>query len=214
MHPFLLSLLLLSPTPDDAFQTIYDGHTTAGWKSPKGLPIDPSHVQPDGLNPHPCDYMLVYDQPLGDFVLSLDFKLSPKCNSGIFIRTSPLTPRPGKDVGFNGLEIALDDTTTSGLHDTGALYDLVAPSRNAAKPAGQWNHAQITCKGPLIEVEINGEVVTRANLDEWTTKNRRPDGSEHKFDVAYRDHPRTGYIGLQDHGSDCWFRNIKLKKLD
>src|SRR3712207_7746351 len=44
------------------------------------------------------------------------------------------------------------------------------------------------------------------NLDEWTAPNRRPDGTEHKFDVAYRDHPRKGHIGLQDHGSDCWFR--------
>ena len=34
-----------------------------------------------------------------------------------------------------------------------------------------------------------------------------------KFDVAYKDHPRTGYIGLQDHGSPCWFKNIKLRPL-
>ena len=36
---------------------------------------------------------------------------------------------------------------------------------------------------------------------------------EHEFDVAWRDHPRTGYVGLQDHGADCWFRNIKLRAL-
>ena len=35
----------------------------------------------------------------------------------------------------------------------------------------------------------------------------------HKLDVAYKDHPRTGYIGLQDHGSPCWFKNIKLRPL-
>ena len=51
------------------------------------------------------------------------------------------------------------------------------------------------------------------DLDEWTTPNRRPDGSEHKFDVAYKDHPRSGYIGLQDHGSPCWYKNIKIKPL-
>ncbi|MFO0890646.1 MAG: hypothetical protein U0790_16065 [Isosphaeraceae bacterium] len=32
--------------------------------------------------------------------------------------------------------------------------------------------------------------MTRMDLDEWTTPNRRPDGSRHKFDVAYKDHPR------------------------
>jgi hypothetical protein len=52
------------------------------------------------------------------------------------------------------------------------------------------------------------------SLDEWTEANRRPDGTQHKFDVAYKNHPRQGYIGLQDHGSDCWYRNIKLKPLD
>ncbi|MCX6912765.1 MAG: DUF1080 domain-containing protein [Verrucomicrobia bacterium] len=31
--------------------------------------------------------------------------------------------------------------------------------------------------------------------------------------MAYKNHPRTGYIGLQDHGSDCWFKNIKLQPL-
>mgnify|MGYP000084129942 CR=1 FL=1 len=42
---------------------------------------------------------------------------------------------------------------------------------------------------------------------------QRPDGSAHKFDIAYKDHPRKGYIGLQDHGQNCWYKNIKLKLL-
>jgi hypothetical protein len=157
--------------------------------------------------------MLVYEKPLENFVLSLDFKISPKCNSGIFIRTSPLAPRPGKDVGFNGLEIAIDDTTSAGYHDTGAIYDLVAPSTNAMKPVGQWNHIEITSNGSSIEIALNGQLVTRVDLDQWTEPNKRPDGSAHKFDVAYKNHPRKGYIGLQDHGADCWYRNIKLRPL-
>src|SRR5271155_5450010 len=60
---------------------------------------------------------------------------------------------------------------------------------------------------------LNGENITRMDLDQWTVPNRRPDGSEHKFDIAYRDHPRFGYIGLQDHGSPCWYKNIKLLPL-
>ena len=72
---------------------------------------------------------------------------------------------------------------------------------------------QITCDKNKIEVEVNGELVSKMNLDEWTEKNKRADGTPHKFDVAYKNHPRHGYIGLQDHGSDCWYRNIKLKPL-
>src|SRR5262249_40423241 len=86
-------------------------------------------------------------------------------------------------------------------------------ARNAMKPPGQWNHIVVTCNKNLIEVELNGARVTRMNLDEFTRPYLRPDGTKHKFDVAYKDHPRKGYIGLQDHGSPCWFKNIKLKPL-
>lgn len=197
----------------DGWQLLFDGQTTHGWMTPKSKPLPESHVQNGSLNPHPCDYMLVYEKPLKDYVLTLDFKLTEKCNSGIFIRTAPLTPRPGKDVGFNGLEIAIDATPTPGFHESGAIYDLVATKKNAMKAVGEWNHMQITSNNNKIEVELNGEVVSQMNLDDWPEKNKRPDGSAHKFDVAYKDHPREGYIGLQDHGSDCWYRNIKLKPL-
>ena len=140
--------------------------------------------------------MLIHRQTWSDFVLALDFKISRGCNSGVFVRTYPLTPRPGKDVGFNGIEVAIDDTKTAGFHDTGAIYDLVKPSKNVMKPVGQWNHLVITCDGPKLSVELNGEMVTRMDLDRWNTPSRRPDGSEHKFDIAYKDHPRFGYIGL------------------
>jgi hypothetical protein len=197
----------------DGWVLLFDGRTTTGWMTPKGKPLPPTHVQDAALNPHPCDYMLVHERTWDNFTLALDFKISPKCNSGIFVRTFPLAPRPGKDVGFNGLEVAVDDTKEAGFHDTGALYDLVKPARNAMKPAGEWNHVEITCDRNLITVVLNGDAVTRMDLDAWPEPNRRPDGTAHKFDVAYKDHPRHGYVGLQDHGRDCWYKNIKLRPL-
>lgn len=197
----------------DGWVLLFDGQTTKGWMSPKEKPLDQKHVQNGSLNPHPCDYMLVYQEPLENYKLSLDFKISQKCNSGIFVRTFPLTPRPGKDVGFNGIEIAIDDTKNSDFHDTGAIYDLVKPTKNAMKPVGEWNHIVITSDRNLLSIELNGEQVNRINFDEWPEPNKRPDGTMHKFDVAYKQHPRKGYIGLQDHGSDCWFKNIKLLRL-
>ncbi len=193
---------------------LFDGKSLDNWKTSNERPSRVP-VEEGSINPHGCGgYMMIHEKTWSDFVLSLDFKISEGCNSGVFVRTYPLTPRPGKDIGFNGIEIAIDDTTTAGYHDTGAIYDLVKPSRNAMKPPGQWNHMAITCDGPKLAVEINGELVTRMNLDEWTMPNRRPDGSEHKFDIAYKVHPRFGYIGLQDHGSACWYKNIKIKPID
>ncbi len=181
--------------------------------SPRLKPIEDSHVQDGCLNPHPCDYMLVHQKVWVNYKLALDFKISPKCNSGIFIRTFPLKPRLDRDVGFNGIEVAIDDTTSAGFHDTGAFYDLSKPVKNAMKPVGEWNHIVITSDKNLLSVELNGENINQLNLDAWPEANKRPDGSDHKFDVAYKTHPRTGHIGLQDHGSDCWYKNIKLLPL-
>lgn len=192
---------------------LFDGRTTNGWMNSDGTA--PRTTVVDGaLNPHKAGhYMLVHTQQWTDFVLSLDFKITNGCNSGVFVRTSSLKPRPGRDVGFNGIEVAIDDTKGAGFHDTGAIYDLVKPLRNAMRPAGEWNHLEIACTSNRVEVVVNGDPVTRADLDQFITPNKRPDGSAHKFDEAFKDHPRRGYIGLQDHGKPCWFKNIKLKPL-
>lgn len=192
---------------------LFDGQTTSGWmNSDRTAPRTP--VSENALNPHKAGhYMLVHTQQWGDFLLVLDFKISKDCNSGVFVRTASLTPRPNRDIGFNGLEIAIDDTKGAGYHDTGALYDLVKPTRNAMKPAGQWNHLEISCLSNRVDVVVNGEPVTRADLDLFTQPLLRPDGSAHKFDVAWKNHPQRGYVGLQDHGSPCWFKNIKLRPL-
>jgi len=193
---------------------LFDGKTLNGWttntREPSKVPVENGTLNPHGSG----GYMLIHERQYANFVLSLDFKISKGCNSGVFVRTFPLTPRSGKDVGYNGLEIAIDDTAPSAdYHDTGALYDLSKPTRNAMKPVGEWNHAVITCDRNLITVNINGQRVNRVDLDQFTQPNRRPDGSEHKFDIAYKDHPRRGYLGLQDHGSPCWYKNIKLLPL-
>ncbi len=196
----------------DGWRLLFDGHTP--WKTCTQADSK-TPIQDGALNPHGSGgYMLIHEQPWANFRLALDFKLSKGCNSGIFVRTFPLEPRPGKDVGYNGLEVALDDTATAGYTDTGAIYDLAKPAHNAMRPIGQWNHIEITCDKSVIDVVLNGEHVNHLDLDRFTKPNLRPDGTPHKFDVAYKDHPRRGYVGLQDHGSNCWFKNIKLKELD
>jgi hypothetical protein len=64
-----------------------------------------------------------------------------------------------------------------------------------------------------VTVNVNGEQVTSINCDEWDQPGKRPDGSDHKFGKAIKDFPRVGYIGLQDHGHDVWYKNIKLRPL-
>lgn len=193
-------------------KTIFDGSKADGWILNKGKkPLPAANVQADGLNPHKSGgYVVVHDQPHGDFVLDFDYKLTPGCNSGVFIRIGDLN-----DPVNTGIEVAIDDSTKTDFHDPGALYDLVKPTVNAQKPVGEWNHMTITARGPHIEVALNGQTVTKADLDQFTERGKRPDGSNHKFKkVTVKDMARSGYLGFQDHGKDCWYKNVKIKDLD
>ena len=192
---------------------LFDGKTLEGWKT-SDLKPSRKPVENGCLNPYNCGgYMLIHEKQWADFVLKLDFMVSKDCNSGVFVRTFPLTPKEGFDVGFNGIEMQILDSPDAGYHSGGAIYDLVKPVKNAMKPAGEWNRAEITCDDNEIKVVLNGETVAEMDLDEWTEEYKRPDGTKHKFPTAFKDHPRRGYIGLQDHGSPCWFKNVKLLPL-
>jgi hypothetical protein len=194
-------------------KVIYDGPADIAHWLTNGdrKPVAAKNAQADGLNPHGSGgYIVMYETPVKDFVLGFEYKLSKGCNSGVFVRVG----NPSDPVN-TGLEIALDDTTGHGLHDSGAVYDLVAPKANAQKPAGEWNRMVIRAEGPKVAITLNGQEVTTIDQDEWKEGGKRPDGSRHKFgNVAIRDLNQKGYLGFQDHGQDCWFRNVKLEVLD
>ncbi len=191
--------------------SIFDGKTPHGWMTNTGKPLPAANVQADGLNPHGSGgYIVVHEKPHGDFALDFDYKLSPHCNSGVFIRVSDL-----KNPVTTGLEIAIDDTKGHGMHDSGAVYDLVPPIVNAQKAQGEWNHMTILALGPKIEVTVNGETVTVMDVDQFDKAGTRADGSKHKFTgVTVKEMARSGYLGFQDHGQDCWYKNIKVKDLN
>jgi hypothetical protein len=72
---------------------------------------------------------------------------------------------------------------------------------------------QLTVKGGAGEGVMNGKEVVDADLDQWTTARKNPDGTRNKFRTALKDLPRTGSIGLQYHGHPVGFKNIVLKPL-
>jgi len=141
----------------------------------------------------------------GNFVLDLEFKTTG--NSGVFIRTD----QPRNNVQ-TGIEIQVDNPGGPDRHSVGAIYDLVAPTKNTAK-AGDWNHYVITAQGSRITVELNGETIATMDLDQWTEAGKNADGSPNKFKQALKDWKREGHIGLQDHGAQVSYRNIRIKPL-
>jgi len=152
------------------------------------------------------------ERQFGDFVLELEFKVAPQANSGVFFRTADI-----RDPVQTGIELQVLDSFGKqevGRHDCGAIYDCLAPSRNAVKPPGEWNHVVLICRGGCIRALMNGIQIIDMNLDDWTEPGKNPDGTPNKFKRAYRDMPRVGHIGLQDHGSPVWYRHIRIRPLN
>ena len=117
--------------PPTEFKTIFDGTSGDGWITNNGKkPLPKANVQADGLNPHGSGgYIVVHEKPHGDFVLDFDYKLTKGCNSGVFLRVGDL-----KDPVMTGLEIAIDDTTGTGLHDPGRSTTWSPPGSTPRSP--------------------------------------------------------------------------------
>jgi len=147
----------------------------------------------------------------GDFILDLEFKVAKGSNSGVMLRTANIEGEWWQ----SGIEVQIHDTTDGTRHGVcGAIYDCLSPTKNMLKETGQWNHCTIACKANKIYVVLNGEQIIDMDLNLWTEANKNLDGTPNKFNTAYKDMPRVGHIGFQDHGDPVWFRNIKIKPLD
>ena len=122
-----------------------------------------------------------------DFVLELEYSISPRGNSGVFFRSDT-----AKNPAFTGYEMQVTDDhgRQPGKGSTGALYDVVAAAKNMSKPSGEWNHARIEARGPLIRIWLNGEKIV-------------------EYEGSRRE---SGYIGLQNHDNRTTvkFRNIRV----
>ncbi len=153
-----------------------------------------------------------------DFVLDLEFKLGPRANSGILLRHRSDYSAGTPQYWWNGLlEVQILDSygsTKPNKHDCGALYDMVAPSKNTVKPPGKWNRVTVTAKGSRIGVVLNGQEIIDANLADWTEAGKNPDGTPNKYHKPMCKLTGEGFIWLQDHPGDIWFRNISIKPLD
>jgi hypothetical protein len=176
---------------EEGWRQLFNGQDLTGWKGRKegGWKVeDGALAWQKG-----CGYIWTEEQ-FGNFVLDLDFKVSQGANSGIFIRTAKT-----RDPVDTGIEVQILDSVGQkpGRYSCCAIYDCLAPSKNAEKPVGEWNRVTITCKDNKIEIVLNGEKIIDMDLDLWTEAHKNPDGSPNKFNTAYKDMARRGFIGLQ-----------------
>ena len=197
------------------WQLLFNGRDHTGWKCNNGKPIA-TPVEDGSLLPYKSGgYIVIHEKQFGDFTLKCDVKWEvEKCNSGIFFRVED----PENPV-HTGFEAQVHSGHNKSKHDFGAIYDLVANTEGAGKSTGEWNTVEITCRGPKIEVVVNGKKVCSMDCDEFTRPGYCPDGQKHKYHLdgkprAVKDFARKGYLGFQDHGQKVWYKNVKVLELN
>ena len=210
----------------DGWKLLFDGTTTNGWRG-YGIETFPSkgwvvedgtlHVLGSGKGEAGGGGDIITDKKYGNFELSLEWKVSEGANSGIFYLAQE---KPGQAIWKSSPEMQILDNDKhpdaklgkDGNRAAGSLYDLIPGNFEAVNPAGQWNQVKILIYKGTVVHWVNGENVLEYHLwtDDWTNMVKN---SKFKDYPDFVNPASEGYIGLQDHGDDVWFRNIKIKEL-
>jgi len=194
-----------TPRPEgEGWIDLLDTARSAAWKNTTD-DLDIFEIKDDtlhifGRTVHPLRYVTYTAQEFDNFDLHLEFKVTRRANSGVFLRAQI------NDPVYRGFEVQiLDDhgrlPTKNGC---GAIYDVVTPMFNMSRPAGEWNSFDISLADKQVTVVMNGWKIVEADLSKMTT----PLG---KFKVAYDELPMSGFLALQDHGGEVWYRNMVIR---
>lgn len=148
----------------------------------------------------------------GDFEFVCEWLVTPGANSGIIYRST-------EDKGSSwetGFEFQILDDAAHRDGSTpktraGSLYDLVAPSRDVVRPAGEWNEARIVARGDHLRHYLNGVLIVDIRLD--SDEYRAAHATSKWPGMADFGKRAKGHIVLQDHGDEVWFRNIRVREL-
>ncbi len=157
---------------------------------------------------------LVSQETYGSFELRLQWKISPKGNSGIMFHVL----EGESPAYFTGPEMqVLDNAWFDGEEpnpktSAGANYALHGPAEDNTRPVGEWNDVLLTVDGNHVEHWMNGKLQCSYDLhsDEWKAAVA---GSKFKQWPNYG-LAKQGHIALQDHGNQVWYRAIEVRRLD
>lgn len=201
----------------EGFRLLFDGKTTTGWTGyRKDHPPSKWQVV-DGLLHYPGGDApgeggdLMFAQPFSDFELKLEWKISPKGNSGVIFHVAEDKHFPFE----TGIEMQILDNGGHGdgkniLTSSGACYGMYPTVPEAVKPVGEWNEAVIRVRGPKHEFFLNG--VKTASFDtsseDWGDRLRQT--KFHRW-ADFATHHK-GYLCLQDHGDPVWYRNLRIRE--
>jgi uncharacterized protein YaiE (UPF0345 family) len=207
--------------------SLFDGKTTSGWhtygKDAAGeawkvidgaLMLDPTNKQGWQIK---GGGDIVTNESYGDFHLQLEWKISKKGNSGIIFFVQD-EPKKYNYIWYTGPEMQVLDNdghadAKINKHRAGNLYDLVAGVEGAVKPVGEWNLVDVINEKGTLTLKLNGVTTVTTTLGDDAWKNLIKNSKFSKGESPDFGKVFTGHIGLQDHGDQVWYRNIRIQRL-
>lgn len=211
---------------EEGYTLLFDGQTSNGWRGynqssfPEGgWTIEDGTIRCIGSGQGEAGGAggdIIYDQQYENFTLRLEWKLAEGGNSGIFYLGQEVEGQP---VWQTAPEMQILDNDRhpdamlgeNGNRQAGSLYDLIPADPQNTKPIGEWNQVEIIVYRGTVVHSQNGEVVLEYHLgtSEWDEMIAASKFSDYSGFGKFE----PGYIALQDHGDDVWFRNIKIKEM-
>jgi hypothetical protein len=211
---------------DDGWVLLFDGKTTDNWRGynkesfpEKGWVVENGtlKVMKSGKGEAGGGGDIITKNKYKNFEFSVEWKVSEGGNSGIFYLAQE---KPDQPIWKSAPEMQILDNDKhpdarlgkDGNRMAGSLYDLIPGDSSVVNPAGQWNSVKVLVYNGTVVHFVNGEQVLEYHLwtDDWK---KMVLNSKFKDYDDFLNTSDVGYIGLQDHGDDVWFRNIKIKEL-
>jgi hypothetical protein len=152
---------------------------------------------------------LISKRSFGDFDLSLEWRLPVGGNSGLLYRVVESADAAWQ----SGPEMQLVDNSShpdGGMPETscGALYGLYPAGSTLSCPPGLFNIARVSARGSRVEHWLNGARVLACDLASEDFVQRVARSKFRAFPQFAR--AAEGHLVLQHHGSDAWFRDIRI----
>lgn len=171
-----------------AWITLFDGRTLSEWTQEQGAKWRVSNGILIGDAGE--DGWLRSSRQFGNFLLRIEYRDSPKGNSGVFLRATKESnlSDPSNPAGGYELQINNEDEKWA----TGSIENFIQRLVSVNPAPNQWHSYDVEVRGDHLVAMLDGTKVL--------------DGRNSKF--------KMGYIGLQHHKDNkIEFRNIKVKPL-
>lgn len=187
---FTAALRAQEPDRNEGWISLFNGKDLSGWRlrtpdGPNGWKV----VDGVYVNTPPSTDILT-EQEYYNFQLHVEFKVSERTNSGVYLRDKyeiQILNSHGRSVGENVC---------------GALYRRIAPALNACGPVDEWQTFEITFEGRRLTVIHNGQKIldgVDAGPMGTGAAGERPDG--------------PGGLRLQGDHQKVSFRNLRIRPL-